>query len=76
MADVFNEMNAALRQAAEGLLRAVELAQVAHDEHEDLRVTVHRLEELVMEQTRNHSAELRALRADVQALRNRLPPEA
>lgn len=69
----------ALKQTADGLIAANEgikkLADAvltAKNEHEDLRETVSRLEHLVMEQgvrTVEQSAEIRALRADVQALR-------
>jgi hypothetical protein len=66
MADVWREMHAGLAQATgglqtaiEGLVRVVEASRHAHEEHEDLRDSVARLEKLVMEQ----GADLRALRA-------------
>lgn len=59
MADYFRETFEGLKQTAEGLIqanqgikRAVEAALAAKDEHEDLRETVHRLEGLVMDLTK------------------------
>jgi hypothetical protein len=65
MADYFNEAVAALKETAEalihanqGIVRAAEAVLAAKDEHKDLRETVHRLEALVMDLTR----EVRELR--------------
>lgn len=59
MADYFRETFEALKQTAEGLIQAnqgikrvVEAALGARDEHEDLRETVHRLESLVLDLTK------------------------
>lgn len=59
MADYFRETFEGLKQTAEGLIqanqgikRAVEAALAAKNEHEDLRETVHRLEGLVLELTK------------------------
>ncbi len=73
MEPAFREMFEGMKQTADGLIlanlgikRMADAALVANEEQEDLRETVHRLENLVMEQT----AELRALRDDVRRLRN------
>lgn len=59
MADHFRETLEGLKQTAEGLIqanlgikRAVEAALAAKNEHEDLRETVHRLEALVLDLTK------------------------
>lgn len=59
MADYFRETFEGLKQTSEGLIeanqgikRAVEAALAAKSEHEDLRETVHRLEGLVLELTK------------------------
>lgn len=59
MADYFRETFEGLKQTAEGLIqanlgiqRAVEAALAAKNEHEDLRETVHRLEGLVLDLTK------------------------
>jgi hypothetical protein len=59
MADYFRETFEGLKQTAEGLIqanegikRAVEAALSAKNEHEDLRETVHRLEALVLDLTK------------------------
>ena len=56
MADYFRETFEGLKQTAEGLIqanqgikRAVEAALAAKNEHEDLPETVHRLEALVLD---------------------------
>jgi hypothetical protein len=59
VADYFRETFEGLKQTAEGLIqanqgikRAVEAALAAKSEHEDLRETVHRLEALVLDLTK------------------------
>ena len=59
MADYFREAFEGLKQTADGLIqanqgikRAVEAALAAKNEHEDLRETVHRLEALVLDLTK------------------------
>lgn len=68
MDQTFREMAEAMKQTADGLIRANEgikrmadAALRANLEHEDLRETVQRLEALVVEQ----SADLRALRDEL-----------
>ena len=59
MADYFHETFEGLKQTAEGLIQAnhgikrtVEAALSAKNEHEDLSETVHRLESLVLDLTK------------------------
>ena len=59
MADYFRETFEGLKQTADGLIhanqgikRAIEPALAAKNEHEDLRETVHRLEALVLDLTK------------------------
>ena len=54
--------------AHQSLVKGIDAALHAKAEHDDVKETVTRLEALVMEQ----GTEMRALRADVQALRKEL----
>lgn len=73
MDPAFREMFEGMKQTADGLIlanqgikRMADAALQANEEHEDLRETVRRLENLVMEQ----GADLRALRDELRKPRN------
>ncbi len=61
MADHFRPLLDSLKQATENLVAAIDSALAANEEHEDLRETVQRLENLVIAQGQ-----------DIRALRDRL----